>query len=279
MPRNRHSCCTKLRSDRCGASRERDLLDQARAARSCGRAGNRCCPERLEVRPFVASRNPCSRRLAHALDLPRDHPRTRQTLPGHLDKTFPAGPRNSSLRNKKAGPFGAAALQGPSLPVERPLGPARARSRFESYGLAALAAATEQARRAAWCANCSVLVGRSSFLLPCALLRGEASPLLRRAPVPRLRRDAQARRPTRARPRDARGVSGLRTARGLRALLGGPRSAFGVSSVSPRILAPRAFSLLPPSRACRGGGAPRAATRRTRARCRLGNRRGRRGAV
>ena len=125
----RHDARPKLRSNRCGASRERDLLDQARAARSCGRAGNRC-PGRLEVHPFVASRSIRTRRLAHALDLPRDHPRTRQTLPERLDKTFPAESRNPHCRSSAR------------------LDP-RALSRFESYGLAALAAATEQARRAA----------------------------------------------------------------------------------------------------------------------------------
>ena len=161
-------CSPQTRSDRCGASRERDLLDQARAARrSCGRAAGNRCPARLEVRPFVASRNPCTRRLAHALDLLCDNPRTRQTLPEHLDKTSPAEPRNPHCRSS--------ARSDP-----------RARSRFER----------------SW------------------------------------------------------------EARGLRL---GCRAS---------LLAPRAFSLLPPSSACGGGGAPRAATRRARARCRVGNRRG-----
>ena len=174
------------------------------------------------ARPFVASRNLCTRRLAHALGLPRDHPRTRQTLPERLDKTFPAEPRNPHCRSS--------ARSDP-----------RARSRFESCGLAALAAATEQARRAAWCANCYVTIGRSSFLALCAVKRAPSS-AARRC---RVCGETRKRRPTRARPCDARGASGLRTARGLRALLGGPRSAFGVSSVSPR-----SARVLPPSFTC-----------------------------
>ena len=121
---------------------------------------------------------------------------------------------------------------------------------------------------------CKLFCSRRSFVFLCAL-RGEASPssAARRC---RVCGEMRKRRPTRARPCDARGASGLRTARELRALLGGPRSAF--MECRPSLLAPRAFSLSP-SRACGGGGAPRAATRRAHVRCRVGNRRGRRNGV
>ena len=115
-----------------------------------------------------------------------------------------------------------------------------------------------KARRAAWCANCSVLVGRSSFLALCAVKRPPSS-AARRC---RVCGETRKRFPTRARPCDARGASGLRTARGLRALLGGPRSAFGVSSVSPR-----SARVLPPSFTClrRGRRTASSHTARTRA--------------
>ena len=133
----------------------------------------------------------------------------------------------------------------------------RARSRFDSCGLAALAAATEQARRAAWCASCSVLVGRSSFLALCAVKRAPSSAACRC----RVCGETRKRRPTRARPCDARGAPGLRTARGLRALFGGSRSAFGVSSVSPR-----SARVLPPSFTCLRRGRRTASSRTTRTR-------------
>ena len=158
----------------------------------------------------------------------------------------PPNPARAPRQNLPTGPQS-------SMPVERPLGPAR----FESYGLAALAAATEQARRAAWCANCSVLVGRSSFLALCAVKRAPSS-AARRC---RVCGETRKRRPTRARPCDARGASGLRTARGLRALLGGPRSAFGVSSVSPR-----SARVLPPSFTCLRRGRRTASSHTTRTR-------------
>ena len=63
-------------------------------------------------------------------------------------------------------------------------------------------------------------------------------------------------------PCDARGASGLRTARGLRALsLGGPRSAFGVSSVSPR-----SARVLSPSFTCLRRGRRTASSHTTRTR-------------
>ena len=74
-----------------------------------------------------------------------------------------------------------------SLPVERPLGPARAISfRIVRSG------GSRRRNRAGTPRGlvCELFCSRRSFVLPCAL-RGEASPLLRRAPVPRLRRDAQ----------------------------------------------------------------------------------------
>ena len=152
--------------------------------------------------------------------------------------------------------------------------PARTRAHdlvSNRYGLAALAAATEQARRAAWCANCSVLVGRSSFLALCAVKRAPSS-AARRC---RVCGETRKRRPTRARPCDARGASGLRTARGLGALLGGPRSAFGVSSVSPR-----SARVLPPSFTCLRRGRRTASSHTTRTRAvSCGNRRGRRDGV
>ena len=155
-----------------------------------------------------------------------------------VHETFPAEPRNPHCRSS--------ARSDP-----------RARSRFESCGLAGLATATEQARRAAWCANYSVLVGRSSFLALCAVKRAPSS-AARRC---RVCGETRKRRPTRARPCDARGASGLRTARGLRALLGGPRSAFGVSSVSPR-----SARVLPPSFTCLRRGRRTASSHTTRTR-------------
>ena len=91
----------RLKNEVC--SIRRGPLGRAAALGIAARHGSR-----LEVRPFVASRDLCTRRLAHALDLPRDHPRTRQALPERLDETIPRRTSQSSL------------------PVERPLGPARA---------------------------------------------------------------------------------------------------------------------------------------------------------
>ena len=75
----------------------------------------------------------------------------------------------------------------PSLPVERPLGPARAISfRIVRSG------GSRRRNRAGTPRGlvCELFCSRRSFVLPCTL-RGEASPLLRRAPVSHLPRDAQ----------------------------------------------------------------------------------------
>ena len=72
----------RLKNEIC--SIRRGPLGRAAALEIAARHGSR-----LEVRPFVASRDLCTWRLAHAFDLPRDHPRTRQALPERLDKTFP----------------------------------------------------------------------------------------------------------------------------------------------------------------------------------------------
>ena len=112
-------------------------------------------------------------------------------------------------------------------------------------------------RAAAWCANCSVLVGRSSFLVLCAVKRAPSSAAHRC----RVCGETRKRRSTRARPCDVHGASGLLTARGLRALLGGPRSAFGMSSVSPR-----SARVLPPSFTCLRRGRRSASSHTTRTR-------------
>ena len=62
---------------------------QSGAGRSVVRPRWKSLPGTARDASFVASRNICTWRLAHALDLPRDHPRTRQTLPERLGKTFP----------------------------------------------------------------------------------------------------------------------------------------------------------------------------------------------
>ena len=172
-----------------------------------------------------------------------------------------------------------------SLPAERPLGPACA------FSFRVLWSGGSRRRNRAGAPRLGVrIVLFSSVVRPSPRApRGEASPLIYRAPVPRLRRDARERHPTCARPCDARGASGLRAARGLRvarglrAFLGGPLSAFGASSISARsarVLPPSFARVIPPPFTClRRRRAPRAATRRACVRCRVGNRRERRNGV
>ena len=140
----------------------RGPLSRAAALETTSRNDSRCV---LSSR-LVISMHTATRALARSPSRPPSNPPNPARAPG----------QNLPSRTSQS-----------SLPVERPLGPARAIS-FRIVQAGGFRRRNREGVPRGLV--CKLFCSRRSFVLLCAL-RGEVSHLLRRAPVPRLRREAQ----------------------------------------------------------------------------------------